>query len=142
METLELNVMKEVAITVHNSFPWLEHGIQTEQEYNHLLSVMDTLVEDYESNSALINLLFPVIEKYEEEAEQFAEFNANIDNLDDGVAILRVLIDQYKLTQSDFKEEIGAKSTVSMILNGHRELTLNHIRALSKRFDIPAALFV
>lgn len=40
--------------------------------------------------------------------------------LDLGVAMLRVIIDQHQLTQSDFKNEIGEKSLVSLILKGER----------------------
>lgn len=56
--------------------------------------------------------------------------------------MLRLLIDQHGLTQSDFQQEIDGKSLVSQILSGKRSLTLGHIRALSKRFGIPAAMFV
>lgn len=56
--------------------------------------------------------------------------------------MLRLLIDQHGLTQSDFQQEIGGKSLVSQILSGKRSLTLGNIRALSKRFGITAAMFV
>ena len=40
--------------------------------------------------------------------------------------------------------ELGSKGNVSKILNrtNGRSLTLNHIQGLSKRFGVPAALFV
>ncbi|GAB57444.1 hypothetical protein [Rheinheimera nanhaiensis] len=44
--------------------------------------------------------------------------------------------------QSDFQQEIGGKSLVSEILSGKRSLTPGCTRALSKRFGIPAAMFV
>ncbi len=103
---------------------------------------MEVLIEDYDAHQPVIDLMFPVIERYEEEAEQFSEFNQAIDKLEPGIATLRVIIDQHQLTLSDFKEEIGAKSTVSMILSGKRSLTLNHIKALSARFGVPASLFI
>ncbi|MCZ4337887.1 helix-turn-helix domain-containing protein [Shewanella colwelliana] len=103
---------------------------------------MEVLIEDYDTHQLVIDLMFPVIERYEEEAKQFSEFNQAIDQLEPGIAMLRVIIDQHQLTLSDFKEEIGAKSTVSMILNGKRALTLNHIKALSARFGVPASLFI
>nr|WP_269433711.1 helix-turn-helix domain-containing protein [Rheinheimera sp. EpRS3] len=49
---------------------------------------------------------------------------------------------QQSLTQSNFQQEICGKSLVSQILSGKRSLTLGHIHALSKRFGIPAAMFV
>jgi len=42
------------------------------------------------------------------------------------IAMLRAIIGQHKLTLSDFKAEIGAKSTVSIILSGS---VLSHCRA-------------
>ncbi|EKQ3596321.1 helix-turn-helix domain-containing protein [Vibrio parahaemolyticus] len=133
--------MKEFSNQMVEVMPWI-NGISTSEEYNELLKLMDELVEDYEDNHVLIDLLFPIIEKYESEADEFQEFNKAVDALDPGLAMLRVIIDQNDMTLSDFKDEIGAKSSVSMILNGTRSLTLRHIRALSERFNIPAYMFI
>ena len=48
---------------------------------------------------------------------------------------------QYHLKGEDLKNEIGSKSLVSMILNGKRKLTTEHIQALSNRFNISPSLF-
>ncbi|MBE3902425.1 helix-turn-helix domain-containing protein [Vibrio parahaemolyticus] len=133
--------MKEFSNQMVEVMPWI-NGISTSEEYNELIKLMDELVEDYEDNHVLIDLLFPIIEKYESEADEFQEFNKAVDALDPGLAMLRVIIDQNDMTLSDFKDEIGAKSSVSMILNGTRSLTLRHIRALSERFNIPAYMFI
>jgi len=55
--------------------------------------------------------------------------------------VLRVLMDQHNLTISEFKNEIGSKSLVSMILNGKRNLTKEHICKLSQRFNLNPSLF-
>ncbi|OLQ83792.1 hypothetical protein BIT28_07420 [Photobacterium proteolyticum] len=102
---------------------------------------MDELVEDYETNQVLIDLLFPVIERYEEEVGRFQEFNEHMDSVDQGVAMLSVIIDQNKLKLCELPE-IGGKSLVSQILNGNRSLTLKHITALSDRFGIPEEMFI
>ncbi|MCG9702434.1 helix-turn-helix domain-containing protein [Vibrio natriegens] len=133
--------MKEFSNQMVEVMPWI-NGISTSEEYNELIKLMDELVEDFEDNHVLIDLLFPIIEKYESEADEFQEFNKAVDDLDPGLAMLRVIIDQNDMTLSDFKDEIGAKSSVSMILNGTRSLTLRHIRALSERFNIPAHMFI
>lgn len=117
-------------------------GINSDQQYDELLALMDQLVEDYDANQALIELLFPVLQEYEETAERFKAFNQRIDELAPDTAMLRLLIDQHGLTQSDFQQEIGGKSLVSQILSGKRSPTLGHIRALSKRFGVPAAMFI
>lgn len=131
----------KIADSLVYKFPWI-NGITTEKEYDDLINLMDELVVNYKANENLINLIAPVIEQYEDNAEQFSEFNARLEKMSNGVAVLVTLKDQYNLTLSDFKNEIGGKSSVSMIINGSRELTLNHIKALSKRFNVPVALFV
>ncbi|MBL4650672.1 MAG: helix-turn-helix domain-containing protein [Aureispira sp.] len=82
------------------------------------------------------------IERWEDEAEEFSEFNAKIESLDSGISVLRVLMAQHKLNTTDFKNEIGGKSMVSMILNSKRKLSLEHIKALSNRFGVPPQLFI
>ena len=81
------------------------------------------------------------IEKWEDQAPEFAEFNQRIAALDDGVAVLRTLMDQYQIKAEDLKAEIGSKSLVSMILGGSRKLTRDHIQSLSKRFRLEPSVF-
>ncbi|WP_162896646.1 helix-turn-helix domain-containing protein [Cysteiniphilum halobium] len=57
------------------------------------------------------------------------------DNSAEAKDILAYLIKANGLTQKDLPE-IGSQSLVSKILNGERELTLEHIKALSKRFNV------
>jgi transcriptional regulator with XRE-family HTH domain len=49
------------------------------------------------------------------------------------VKMLKFLMSEHGLGQSDLPE-IGSQSLVSKILNGERQLTLEHVRNLSKRF--------
>ncbi|MBI2118632.1 MAG: helix-turn-helix domain-containing protein [Elusimicrobia bacterium] len=55
--------------------------------------------------------------------------------------ILRFLMNQHKLSQSDLKEELGGQSVVSNIMSGKRQLTREHIEKLSRRFSISPASF-
>ncbi|KZZ73598.1 hypothetical protein A3766_19820 [Oleiphilus sp. HI0132] len=102
---------------------------------------MDELIEDYDANLLLIDVLWSKIHAYEEEAPEFQEFNSRVGSMDAGASMLRLLMEQHNLTMSDFKEEIGPKSSVSMICNEKRSLTKEHIDKLSKRFEISPALF-
>ncbi|MTI14175.1 helix-turn-helix domain-containing protein [Sansalvadorimonas verongulae] len=115
--------------------------IQSEEEYKTALDLMDELIEEYDNYVPLIEILSASIERWENESDEFAEFNQRVENLDDGAAVLRTLIDQYQLKADDLKEEIGGKSLVSMILNGTRKLTRDHIQALSQRFHISPSVF-
>ena len=111
-------------------------GNASRKDYEDALTLVEYLVE-HEPDHPLVDMLVAKIAQYEDEAEEFAEFNDRI-----AVALLRVLMDQYKLTQSDFEEEIGKKSLVSRILNGTRSLTLDHMKALARRFNIPPSSFM
>ncbi len=137
---MNLQAMKTLSHEIETVMPWVQ-GIQSHEQYLELLTLMEALVEDYDSNQALVNILFPIIEQYEEESEYFREFNERIEGTDKGVALLRVLIDQHRLTLSDLPE-IGGKSLVSMILKGKRALTIPHIKALSARFGVSPYKFV
>jgi HTH-type transcriptional regulator/antitoxin HigA len=115
--------------------------IRNEADYENALALMDELIEDYDEHRTLIGVLANSIEAWENTAPEFEAFNQRIAQLDDGVAVLRTLIDQYQLKAEDLKSEIGSKSLVSMILNGSRNLTREHIQALSLRFGLNPSVF-
>ena len=56
--------------------------------------------------------------------------------------MLRFLMDQHGLKQTDLADELGSQGVVSELLNGKRDLNLRQMRALAGRFGIPAAAFV
>jgi len=115
-------------------------SITNEAEYEDALALVDELVDDYETNRPLIILLADAIERWEAQAAEYAEFNAEVAGMG-GVDALRLLMEQHNLGVADLPE-IGSKSLVSKILNGRgRNLTRNHIAALSKRFGVSPALF-
>ncbi len=115
--------------------------ITNEADYENALALMDDLIEDYDENRMLITLLAHSIEVWENASPEFEAFNQRLMQLDDGVAVLRTLIDQYQLKIDDLQQEIGSKSLVSMILSGSRQLTREHIQALSLRFGLNPSLF-
>ena len=102
---------------------------------------MDELIDDHDNQVLLIELLSASIERWEDSNPDFDEFNQAIDSVDPALSVLRILMDQHSLGVADFPE-IGSKSLVSKILNQRdRQLTRQHIDALSKRFNISPALF-
>ncbi|SFU88824.1 helix-turn-helix domain-containing protein [Halomonas korlensis] len=125
--------------SVFRTVPFLTH-IRTEQEYQDALALVDELIEDVDSNVALIERLSDVIEEWENTDPDFVEFNAGVAALD-SVDMLKFLMEQRGLGIADLPE-IGSKSLVSKILNRRgRELTRRHIEALSRRFGVSPALF-
>lgn len=95
-----------------------------------------------EPDSPLVDMLTARIDAYEDNAPEFEEFNVRIAAGSNSISLLRVLTQQHGLSQSDFENEIGKKSLVSRILNGDRNLTLDHMRSLAARFQIPVSMFV
>jgi HTH-type transcriptional regulator/antitoxin HigA len=115
--------------------------INNKSEYEDALVLMDELIENYDYNKSLIEILSISIERWENNAAEFAAFNKRIRHIGSAKAILKVLMDQYHLGTADLPE-IGSKSLVSRILNDERRLTIDHIKALSKRFKIDPRLFI
>ncbi len=58
-----------------------------------------------------------------------------------GVSALKYLIKLHGIKQSELIE-IGSQGVVSEILNGKRNLTLRHVKELSKRFNVTANVFI
>ncbi len=56
--------------------------------------------------------------------------------------MLRFLMDQHGLKQTDLAEELGSQGVVSEVLCGKRELNLRQMRALASRFAVPVTAFV
>jgi HTH-type transcriptional regulator/antitoxin HigA len=81
-----------------------------------------------------VDLITDQITAYE--AEHYQE------PLGSGLDVLRFLMKEHGLTQSDFKKEIGSQGVVSEILNGRRKLTLKHIKNLAERFQVSPETFI
>ncbi|EKY3200544.1 helix-turn-helix domain-containing protein [Cronobacter turicensis] len=116
-------------------------GSSSEKDYRDALALVDYLI-DHDDENPLIDILAAKIADYEDNSERFAEFNKEVGEMPVGVALLRTLIDQHKLSYADLKQEIGSKSLVSQILSGQRSLTISHIKALSARFGVKPQWFL
>jgi len=82
-----------------------------------LLDVISTLVADYEDT-------------------HWAEVGAEPRD------VLKFLMEQHGLTQSDLRAEVGTQGVVSEILAGGRSINVRQAKALSKRFGVSAAVFL
>lgn len=117
--------------------------IRTEQHYEEALLLIEEIMlneEESSSSFALVDLLAASVKKYENKQQDVIDFDKATKNIPQDIAVLRTLMEQYKLTCNDLPE-IGTKSAVSMILNGYRKLTRKHIEQLSQRFSITPSLF-
>ncbi len=101
---------------------------------------MEFLVDHDDLENPLFELLCARISEYEN-MRRNSKHSTNTEKTP-GVSVLRTLMDQYGLKAADLANELGSKSNVSNILNGRRALTVNHIKALTQRFKLPADAFI
>ncbi len=112
-------------------------GSSSRKDYEEARKLVEYLLE-HDPDSPLVDILTARIDAWENNAVEFTRIEAG----KNGVSLLRVLMQQRGFSQSDFENEIGNKSLVSRILSGERSLTLDHMRALANRFQIPVSMFV
>ncbi len=120
--------------------------IETEKDYEFALEVLEHLMTKAEDNEGepllhMIDIIADSIEKYESSLDSVKNFVEEVEDMNPGVSMLRLLISQHGMSYADLESEIGSKSLVSQILNGSKNLTKTHIANLSKRFNISPALF-
>ncbi len=120
--------------------------IKTKQDYQDALETIEHLFSEAADTTDdplndLIDIVSRAIEKYEATQEDIIAFDKEANNTNQEISVLRVLMNQHHLSLADFKDEIGSKSLVSMILNGKRNLTKEHIAKISKRFNLDPASF-
>jgi HTH-type transcriptional regulator / antitoxin HigA len=111
--------------------------IHTEDEleaYTDALFQLTGLENPTPSEEEAIELLTLLIERYEREHYPIPEAEP--------VSILRYLIQKQNLTQRDLVPEFGSESAVSMFMTEARPITLEQIRRLSARFNLPADIFM
>lgn len=123
--------------------PMLAH-ITGEAEYESALEFIEFLMEvigDHPDDPrwGLVEIAAKAIEHYE--MKMHPKFEALLEKQTDSASVLRVLMDQYQLEIPDLPE-IGNADEVTEIVNGHQELNLTQIRALSQRFQLDPGLFL
>ena len=112
--------------------------IRNEKDYDAAVKRLNELLDEIGTNEkhplyTLLDTLGTLIHAYEEEHYPIPVAS--------GVDVLRFLMEEHGLTQSNLPE-VGSQGVVSEILNGKRELNVRQIRALAGRFKVSAALFV
>ena len=103
------------------------------KEYTDALFHLTAKARPSRAEQDAIELLSLLIERYE---ERYTIPQAS------GADVLRFLMERHGLTQRDLLPELSSESLVSLILSGKRNLTVAHMHALAKRFNVPAAVFM
>src|SRR3989304_6712830 len=119
-------VNEELRVHWTNIAPLLT--IRNEREYNAAVKRLNELLDEIGDNEkhplySLLDILGTLIHAYEEEHYPIPEAT--------GTDILRFLMDEHGLTQSDLPE-VGSQGVVSKILRNKRGLNVRQIRALAE----------
>ena len=113
-------------------------SVRNEREYNAAVKRLNELLDEIGDNEkhplyGFLDTLGTFIQIYEEEHYPIPEAG--------GAEVLRFLMDEHNLTQSDLPE-VGSQGVVSEILSGKRELNVRQIRFLTEKFKVSSAVFL
>lgn len=112
--------------------------IETEEENERMLSIVEKLMRKGEDLSAeeekLLKLLARLIEDFEQRYYRPREAEP--------LEVLHHLMEARGIKQSQLWEVFGSKGIASEVLNGKRGISKTHARALANYFHVPADLFV
>jgi len=129
-------VTEELQVHWTNIAPLLT--VRNEREYNAAVKRLNELLDEIGGNEkhplyGLLDTLGTLIQIYEEEHYPIPDAT--------GAEVLRFLMEEHGLTQSDLSE-VGSQGVVSEILNGKRELNVRQIRFLAEKFKVSSAVFL
>jgi len=112
--------------------------IRNEREYDRAANLLNELLDEIGTDQrhplyGLLDALGTLVHAYEEEQHDMPEQG--------GAAVLRFLMEEHGLNQSDLPE-LGSQGVVSELLSGKRSLNVRQIRALAKRFGVSPGVFL
>ncbi|MGA9156516.1 MAG: helix-turn-helix domain-containing protein [Candidatus Sulfotelmatobacter sp.] len=130
MSTVLANPVEMIA----HGAPRVIHNDDELEAYTKALFQLTALENPSSVEMEAVELLTLLVERYEQEHYPIPAA--------DPVSVVRFLIEQQNLTQRDLIPQFGSESAVSMFLNGQRNLTLEQVRKLSTRFELPTDVFI
>jgi HTH-type transcriptional regulator / antitoxin HigA len=125
---------REKYVDLLNEFP--PRPIRSEQELIAIQKVVDALLDAKKLSTdqkEYLNLLGMIIYEYEEKNVKIPDIH--------GVDLLNILIEEWGLKQKELIPIFKTESIVSAVLNGHRQLTVEHIQKLAQFFHVSPAVF-
>lgn len=110
--------------------------IKTEQDYNQALERLDKIFDAKlgTKEGDELEVLTILIERYE---EQYFPID-----LPDRIEVIKFRMEQLDYSQNDLAKIIGLKSRASEILNKKRKLSLEMIRNLNLKLNIPTEVLI
>jgi len=114
--------------------------IETEEENEKALAIVEGIMDKGEDKISpeegrLLNLLVRLIEDFEDKAYPMGHIAKPLD-------ILKSLISEHELKQTDLLEVFGSQGTLSEVLNEKRNISKTQAKRLAERFNLTADLFI
>lgn len=115
--------------------------ITTEEENDRAIEVVNRIMSKGEGNNSpeelrLMGLLVVLIENYEEKAYP------QIGSTSSPASVLKSLMQEHHLVQTDLVDIFSSQGTLSQILNGKRGVSKAQAKKLGLRFHLPADVFI
>ena len=110
--------------------------IKAEKDYKAALKKIDSLIDCPENSEEenYLEVLSILVEDYERKHYPIDEI--------DPVEVIKYRMEELGLKQSDLAKYLGGRSRVSEILNRKRKLTVDMIRILHKKLNLPAETLI
>ncbi len=124
----------EAYLALVRAFPLI--SIRDDVHLREALATLDRLVEQSErseAEEAYLSALTDLVETYENAHVVIPPVS--------GVAVLRYLMEENGLKQSDLAPLFGSPSIISEVLAGKRRLALSHMEKLAAYFGLPISVF-
>ncbi len=114
-------------------------AIHTPQEYERAVALTNRLLDvvgEDESHplAGLLDLVGELVSAYEAREHPLPDAAPG--------EVLRLLMEQNSLTQTDLRAELGGQPVVSAVLNGKRAINVRQAKALAARFKVSPAAFL
>jgi HTH-type transcriptional regulator/antitoxin HigA len=114
-------------------------AIQTRRQYEQTVAFMNQLVDLVGENerhplAGLLDLVGELVAAYDSRRHPVPDAPPR--------EVLRLLMEQNSLTQTDLQRELGGQPVVSAILSGKRKINSRQAKALAARFRVSPAAFI
>jgi len=114
--------------------------IRNERDYARMLSLLDGLLNEVGDDedhplADLLDMVGLLVAQYDQEnGPQIEAVNPQ--------DVLKFLMDQHGLKQTDLRKEIGTQGVVSEVLAGSRKINVRQAKALAQRFGVSPVVFL
>jgi len=113
--------------------------IENDAEHGRLLAETEKLMDKGASRSReedrLLKLLAPLIQEFEDRRYPVGDSSTPL-------SVLKTLMEQRGLAHKDVWRLFGSKGIASEVINGKREISKKHAKALAEFIRVPADLFL